>query len=338
MGEWPVIFFGDDVPCPRVRFIPDPRDPQEHGKDLSLDLIKKAPGKWVIPGTAPAGDFRLDPSHPRYRPEYKVPTSLDSTIGLGGLKWSFEPGDDEKACKGLTKNQVIEFLHRSTEEILSDWLARDQLRDSISKGPYAKQVENVEDPLPPLPRQTHRGNFLQAQYGKHPLADAQTRFENSHWFWKDYNRPSLAVRPGETPTAPPLLAQRLLAHMREVIEMEDDIGDICDTSSEDDNGPPSGLGGGPSGGPGGGPGALLRRSPRRSAKSPSPKVAAKEGSKEGDPMEMDPEQGPDPMDTTEDGDGRTARVGEYKCVWFGVIVLVLSMFLCLFLYSFKIIR
>jgi hypothetical protein len=126
--------------------------------------------------------------------------------------------------------------------------------------------------------------------------------------------------------------------MREVIEIEDDIGDIYDTSSEDDNGPPRRLGGSFGGGPGGSPGTLLRRSPRRSAKSPSPKVASKEGSKEGGPMEMDPEQGPDPMDTTEDGDGRTARVGEYKCVWFGVIVLVLSMFLCLFLYSFKIIR
>jgi hypothetical protein len=334
MGEWPVIFFGDDVPCPRVRFIPDPTGPQEHGKDLSMNLVKKAPGKWVIPGTAPAGDVRLDPSHPRYKPGYTSPTSLDSTIGLGGVKWSFEPGDDEKAWKGLTKNQVIEFMYRSTEEILRDWLARDQLRDSISKGPYAKQVEYVEDPLPQLPQQTRRGNFLQAQYGKHPLADAQTRFENSHWFWKDYTRPSVAMRPGKTTTAPPPLAQRLLAHMREVIDIEDDIGDIHDTSSEDDNGPPRGLGGGF----GGGPGTLLRRSPRRSAIPPPPKVASREGSKEGDPMEMDPEQGPDPMDTSEDGDGRTARVGEYKCVWFGVIVLVLSMFLCLFLYSFKIIR
>lgn len=37
-------------------------------------------------------------------------------------------------------------------------------------------------------------------------------------------------------------------------------------------------------------------------------------------------------------EGKIAKIGEYKCVWLCVILLVLSMFLCLFLYSFGIIK
>ena len=37
-------------------------------------------------------------------------------------------------------------------------------------------------------------------------------------------------------------------------------------------------------------------------------------------------------------EGKTEKMGEYKCVWLCVIILVLGMFLCLFLYSFGIIK
>ena len=337
-GDWPIIYFGDDAPFPRVRFTLNPKDPQ-YEKDLSMDLIKRAPGKWVIPGAIPTGDVRLDPTHPRYNAGYKVPRAFDSTIGLGGLQWTMDAGDNPASWNGLTRDQLLEFMYRSLEEILGDWVARDQLRKEISKGPLAKNVENVEDPLPSLPPPPKKGSFPHGQYGKHPLADAQTRFKNVHNFWGDYSRPSLAVQPGakKDPKTLKLLPQRLFAHMREAMEKPDYIGDLHDISSEDDNAPPPGPGGGPGGGTGGGPGRPPRRSPRR-----SPNGALKEASKGSDlmkidPPPVDPKLGPDPVDIIEDG-GRTARVGEYKCVWFCVIILVLCMFLCLFLYSFKIIR
>jgi hypothetical protein len=37
-------------------------------------------------------------------------------------------------------------------------------------------------------------------------------------------------------------------------------------------------------------------------------------------------------------DGQEPAIGEYKWIWFIVIILVISMFLCLFLYVFKIIK
>jgi len=323
-GTWPTIYFGDDAPFPRVRIILDSKDPQNE-KDLSMSFMKSAPGKSAISGV-PTGDVRLDPAHLRYNAEYKVSRAFDSTLGLGGLLWNFEPGNDPANWQGLTRDQAIELMYRSLEEVLEDWVSRDQLRDAISKGPLAKKVENTKDPLPALPQPTTKGNFPN-QYGRHPLADAHMKSEDSHYLWEDHTRPGQAIRPraNNDPKLLKFLAQRLFAYMKGIMEKEDDVDDLHDLSSEGDNVPQ-------------GPRISPRGFPNRAAKE-----VTKEASKEGDPIEVDPpladpELGPDPMDTTEDGGGRTARVGEYKCVWFCVIVLILSMFLCLFLYSFKIIE
>jgi hypothetical protein len=54
-----------------------------------------------------------------------------------------------------------------------------------------------------------------------------------------------------------------------------------------------------------------------------------------DPEKTDP--GKD-RDLERNDEGKIARLGEYRWVWFGVVLLVLSMFLCLFLYVFKVFK
>lgn len=344
-GAWPVIYVGDDAPYPRVRFSVDPKDPSE-GKDLSKDLIKRATGKWAIPSAVPTGDVRLSPTPAKYKAEYKAPRAFDSTIGLGGLQWVFDPGNNEAYWNGFTKEQIIEFMYRSVEEIMGDWISRDQLRRSIRSGPLRKQVQYVEDPLPPLPPPPKR-SFPEGRYELRQLGSTTKRYENTTVFWDTYMRDDLATRPGEArgPKRLGMLSQSLFAHMREAFDQPDDVGNLLETSSDEDTPPPTRARTGRHGTPP--PGRPFGMPPMRASPilpRPYPEGASTEALKEtsGNPMEIDPQSDPelglDPMDTSEDGGGRTARVGEYKCVWLCVIVLVLSMFLCLFLYSFKIIR
>ncbi|KAJ5290318.1 uncharacterized protein N7443_010571 [Penicillium atrosanguineum] len=308
-GAWPIIYVGDDAPCPRVRFSLDPKDPNE-GKDLSKDLIKKATGKWEIPGAVPTGDVRLSPTHAKYKAEYKAPRAFDSTIGLGGLQWVFDAGNNEAYWNGFTKDQIIEFMYRSVEEIMGDWVSRDQLRQSIKSGPLQKQVQYVEDPLPPLPS-LPRKCFPEDRYGSQNLDGTMKRYENTRNFWDTYIRDDLATRPGEArdPRRLGMLSQRLFSHMREVFDRPDDVGNLLETSSDEDNSSTTRVREGRLGTPRPGlPSPIVSRTyPRR-----NPTEAFKETC--GDPMEMDPpndpELGLDPMDTTEDGGGRTARVAQ----------------------------
>lgn len=344
---WPPIYFGDDVPSPRVRFTLDPRDPKD-GRGLSQDLTRKAIGKGGIHSTVPTGDTRLNRGPPKWRAEYRAPRTFDSEVGLGGLQWVFDAGDSPGPWKGLTKVQVIEFLYRSVEEVLGDWVSRDQIRASIRNGPIKQAVQYVEDPLPPLPPPPDK-SFPRDRYGAQRLdgiMEMET-YDKTHDFWKNYARDELATRPGQArdPMSMNTLSQRLFANMREAFARPDNVRSLSQTSCDEGEGvvrPPKLRV--KDWGPGSDPpfGVPPSRNLQTHCQIGGPNESTKESA--GDPMQTvpmeDPELGLDPTNTIaiEDEEGRTARVGEYKCVWFGVTTLVLSMFLCLFLYSFRIIR
>ncbi|KAJ5103713.1 hypothetical protein N7532_004242 [Penicillium argentinense] len=61
-------------------------------------------------------------------------------------------------------------------------------------------------------------------------------------------------------------------------------------------------------------------------------------SREEGPQTKKRKKGKSPGELEAQKESRTAKIGEYKCVWFCVILLVMSMFLCLFLYSFGVIK
>lgn len=303
--DWPTISYGDNAPEPRWRVMPDPTDPFMYGKDLSMDLIQTATGKYAIKGVLPSWDPKF------VQGKHKPPMAFDASVGLGGLLWTFEHGSEDR-WNTLSKDALYEFAYRCLEDAIGDPIARDQFRDAIQAGQYREAVCNVEDPLPPLPPAPKTTEFGRQSLA-HELLKAPKRLGEMNWYFKGYNRPSMAIRPGANrPQNQHILAARMFEHMRASLANPAPREEYSDTSSEGE----------------------------------SPTTSSKKSSLS---EELDPEELPDAEDPPSDSEGRgspappgdggnIAQIGEYRCVLFSVILLVLSMFMCLFLYSFKIIR
>ncbi|KAJ5683964.1 uncharacterized protein N7477_000309 [Penicillium maclennaniae] len=236
----------------------------------------------------------------------RAPRAYDSTIGLGGLQWVFDAGNEEASWNGFTQEQVIEFMYRSVEEIMGDWISRDQLRRFIRSGPLAKYVQYVEDPLPPLPPPPKR-SFTKDRYVSWHFDGTTKKHGNTTEFWDTYIRDDLATRPGEArdPKRLGMLSQRLFAHMREAYDQPNNVDNLLETSSDEDTPlPPRSKEAG------------LGTPPPRRPFGTSPVRASAEALKqnpgsliETDPLH-DPELGLNLMDTVEDGGGRTARLDD----------------------------
>lgn len=253
----PQISFGENAPVPRWRFASSTIKPPR-GKDLKKDLIRTVAGKSVIDGLT-------SESHPR---------SFDSSIGLGGLQWVFDPGLPAISPNMVHGRELYEMAYNCLIGALQNPISRAQMKREIANSSLWPEVCNVEDPLPPPPKRpktTFYTGYRKDDKGPQARREAD-----------DYKRPVPIPRArGSTPAedSEPTYADRLLYH---------------------DKG---------AGGP------LQQADPR--------KVLGFES------------------DNSEDEgrkDGKIAKIGEYKCVWLCVILLVLSMFLCLFLYSFGIIK
>ncbi|OOQ86527.1 hypothetical protein PEBR_21129 [Penicillium brasilianum] len=179
----PRIFYGEDAPFPRWRTKLDKRP---LGEDLEKDLIRTYPGKTHIPGLAPG-------SHPR---------ANDYTIGLGCVKWDFEPGSSA-GWGTLTGHELYMYACARLREALDDPLSRWQLRDAIRKGENARYIAHVENPVPPLIRFGGTGVLppndplierikANARKGELILKNRPKVLD-----MKQFERPSLAWRPGE---------------------------------------------------------------------------------------------------------------------------------------------
>jgi hypothetical protein len=253
----PPISFGENAPVPRWRFASDPTKPAQ-GKDLEKDLVRTVAGKSVIDGVASG-------SHPR---------SFDSSIGLGGLKWVFDPGLPANTSNLLHGEKLYEMAHNYLTDALQNPISRTQMRREIANGPLWPKVCNVEDPLPPPPERP-KTNFYTDYRADYRDPNAQVESD-------DYKRAAPKPRArGSTPAEVKATthADRLLYHEQ------------------------------------GADGPLHLADPR--------KILGIEH---------------DSSDDEGRKEGKIAKIGEYKCVWLCVILLVLSMFLCLFLYSFGIIK
>ncbi|KAJ5095577.1 hypothetical protein NUU61_004933 [Penicillium alfredii] len=244
-----------------------------------------------------------------------IPTgyALDADTGLGGLVWTFDAGP-ASGWNQLAQDQLYEYAFRHLEDALKDLFTRDQFRSAILDSPLASIAKNMKDPLPPLPAAPTTCYFGETR-GMHCIVNAPTRIGQAMYYLNNYKRPSMTMRPGlqTRPSNMHTLAAKVFHHMKGTLGppssqiTPENTAYICRTQS-----------------------AELRR--------------LEESRKQHRVNEYDPERMQDiptsgrlsPL-PLEDG-GKIGRIGEYKCVWYSVIVLVLSMFLCLFLYSFKVIR
>lgn len=270
----PPISFGDDAPVPRWRLALDPTDSAE-GKDLETDLIRTFPDKTIIDGVAPG-------SHPR---------SFDSSIGLGGLQWIFDPGLAATHLSSINGDMLYEVAWVCLTDALRNPISRKQINIEIANGPLWPKVCNVEDPLPPPPERPKTNIIPQPET---PKVIRKPAFQN-------YDRPSLNAKAkgsGPDPEGKTSLNDRIFHHQKGTDGplYQADPQKVLKKRSSDN----SGIGEGP---------ATTKRKLRSS-----------------EPGEIEAQE------------GKTEKMGEYKCVWFCVILLVLSMFLCLFLYSFGIIK
>jgi hypothetical protein len=179
----PRLFYGEDAPYPRWRTILDKRP---LGEDLEKDLIRTHPGKTHISGIAPG-------SHPR---------ANDYTIGLGCVKWDFEPGPSA-GWGTLTGHELYMYACTRLREALDCPWSRWQLQDAIRKGENARYIAHVENPVPPLVRFGGTGvlppNDPLIERIKENARKVDLILKNRPKVldMKQFERPSLAWRPGE---------------------------------------------------------------------------------------------------------------------------------------------
>ncbi|KAJ5390520.1 uncharacterized protein N7496_001588 [Penicillium cataractarum] len=312
----PRIFYGEDAPYPRWRTILDQRP---LGEDLEKDLIRTHPGRTHIPGVAPG-------SHPR---------ANDYTIGLGCVKWDFEPGP-AAGWGGLTGHQLYEQACMRLRAALDDPWARWQLQDAIRKGENARYIAYVENPVPPLVRFGGRGALQVPPNDPLIVRIKENAYKIDHivknkpkWLdMQEFERPSLAWRPGE-------VEPDMGDYSRFVGLMKNHrFGTLGPPGYQDPSFDPTAkLNAKPVGiqPPTGGTGAAANAA-GGSAVQQTEKAVGNLPTLSGQNPETSEAQ-------SVAGDAkRLMQNGEYTGVWFVVFVLFSGLFLYLFLYAIKIIR
>lgn len=218
---------------------------------------------------------------------------------LHSLDWKFESGPPS-AWKGLSREQLILQAHLWLINQLADPITRDKFRIAIARGPHAKLVENMEDPLPPLP--AAYGGFTGHFLGRSKSMPEEAP-RSPNYSYPNYERPSVAARI-DNPTGDSRRAGGFIAQMKgafgitslQPADLESQrLGSVSDDGSLDRRYKEE---------------AVDRALGRR----PAPR-----------------------QDSALDDDAQAPR-GKYRCLWLLVVLLLLAIFLCLFLYSFGIIR
>lgn len=321
----PRIFYGQDAPYPRWRTLLDVQPP---GKDVEKDLIRTHAGRTIIPGVAPN----------------TYPRAHDPNVGLAGLKWVFDPGPPT-VWGSLTGQQLHTHAHNCLSEALEGPQIRQQLRDALRNEQYATLIANVEDPLPPMPRLISQGAAAPLNSDFNRIMDSAHQFKTGSQNFSGANkckRPGLNLyRLGEAGSNEAedrgiaSIASTLTWSMKGTLRHPDHQDPSFDPFEHAVPHVKAAA-------------KRPKRAERPAAEDAKKRALEGAGSQDieieektvGMPPPALHEPIPAPVEAggPAEDEGRIARIGEYKCVWFVVIILVLSMFLCLFLYSFKIIR
>lgn len=224
--------------------------------------------------------------------------------GRWTLVWTFDAGASS-GWNQLNQDQLYEYAYKCLEDALDDPMSREQLRLTVtSTGPVAGSVSHIQDPLPPLPP-VPQTTYLDLQPGLHEIMEAPTKLEHATYYFPNYDRPSMAVRPGlyTRPSNLHVMAAKMFRHVKGslVPPCDQGVGDALSSSMDDD----------------------------KSQSSSGMQSSRAQEQYELERMQDIPTSGRLSPLPPEDG-GKIARIGEYRCVLGSVIVLVLRMFLYLF--------
>lgn len=262
-------------------------------KSLRFDVPKIGFGE-----TAPQPRWVVVPSTSTPLDIYRA-SKLEEGRKLPELDWKFESGPPS-GWKCLSRDQLLIQAHMWLINQLADPITRDRFRIAIARGPHAKLVENMEDPLPPFP--AAYGGF-----GGHFLGRSKSMPEelprSPNYSYPNYERPSLAARL-DKPSGASNRAAGFFAHVKDAFGITrlppPDLECQRLRSVSDD-------------------GSLERRHKEDALECALERrrVARQESTLQDDIQ---------------------APPREYKCLWFVVVLLLLAIFLCLFLYAFGIIK
>ena len=156
--------------------------------------------RGVVPPRWRASPRLSDPRHPaqtlRARADHLSTEGLpllrlqppQSSEKMATLGWKFDPGPSSQ-WKDLNADQLAGYAYKYLENALEDPIFRDHLRLAITTGSYVELVANVEDPLPALPPAPTTDHFG-------PPLSSPNIFHDKTYFYFNYERPSVTMRPG----------------------------------------------------------------------------------------------------------------------------------------------
>jgi hypothetical protein len=116
-----------------------------------------------------------------------------SSSDYGRLIWYLDGGNFKLWC-GLEYPQLEELAFKCFEHSLEDATLKAEIHDSLSNGPLPELITSVEGWYPTLPPQPHTRYFGKTSSGL-PLWDSPPNSNDMGYYYKDYERPSLAVQP-----------------------------------------------------------------------------------------------------------------------------------------------
>ncbi|KAL3489115.1 hypothetical protein BJX62DRAFT_165370 [Aspergillus germanicus] len=314
--------------------------------------------KIYLGDASPAPRWLIRPADP----ENKQDSSRESSVSsgsrlppLGKLRWEFDPG--MRSEHGLDEAWLRDYAYQYLLNSLCDPVVRDEMRDLIWNGPHAPTVAHVEDPLPVPPPPPHFKDKKLLDYLSLRRPISASAPDDYYFTYPGYERPRLAARvrtKGDVKTD----AEGADTNADPFSTDCDDLSDWEPTSNQDRSHANSELASKSY--------ASTRRSSASTIVIPSTRTrtdtgrswysgvsastrtrtstgssshsgisaSSKEFSKHAD-SEASDSAGYHP---SSDDDDQHISSGQYKWVWILLTVLILSMFLCLFLYAFGILR
>ncbi|KAL2803390.1 hypothetical protein BJX63DRAFT_436989 [Aspergillus granulosus] len=326
------------------------------------DSEEVTPGPVCMPkiylgDASPAPRWLIRPADPESKQDLSGESSISSGSKLpplGKLRWEFDPGMHSK--HGLDEAWLRGYAYQYLLNSLGDPVVRDQMRDLIWNGPHAPTVAHVEDPLPVPPPPPHFKDKKPSDYVSLRQPISASAPDDYYFMYPAYERPSLTAR---VRTKADIKSEAEGAGSNDdPFSTDADDSSDWETSSDQDRLRATSV-----------PGpnyqlvsdiASTRRSSAstiictNTGRSWHSCITATARTRTGtefsshssisvSPKELSKSPGIEDSDSPGynpscDDDGRHIRPGQYKWVWVFLTVLILSMFLCLFLYVFGILR
>ncbi|KAI3113690.1 hypothetical protein CBS147333_2526 [Penicillium roqueforti] len=171
--------------------VPEGVEDEYHGPLPPIYIGGAAPQpRWVIIQSENSANIKV----PSKRHASKASSGrTGGTRDFGELQWTFEEGDF-KNWTGLEYPALYELAYLCLEYTLTHTELREQIYDSLAQGPLLKAVA-IDPALPPVPITRHFATGTSEQSSR--------KSSNAAFYFPNYDRPSMAVRPRDDRMARP---------------------------------------------------------------------------------------------------------------------------------------